>query len=803
MRGNRPGQPAGGAAGGCRCVCGETGPSIRAAAIPAVYPACGALYLGQGLACHAPPVAFPSVRLRDVGQAGGVGGSLDQRAVHVGDDPDRLGVERFQRGDETRDVGIHAAERGPACQSAKAVFRHLRQRIEALRRCQDDGPRLVEARWPPAVVAMQAADALQQNIHRREVSHQQVGVDIQGLLQRLRPDHDHPAARRAFAQDRLHARIQQRPVLGGESAVVQCRDAVQCHDVIGSDGEAGAPGLSRTIHRIADHQHARAPQCSLGRDAGGVIPGPAVHRLHPHPFLPPIGRHRATAGRCPDGWVRRGPCILGRRQGLAQPGGARNGAEGSRHQHRMAPQRTMRGDQFLLDCRHPAVRGVNLVDNQQGPRQRRPPHRRVPDLQSGHHRLIDRAHGDLRRKVARRVFGRPAARAKTGTLAPGDAVVVPPGLEVREADALRLARQHLAGNGQHCLGRGRGKHPPHGAVDPGLQLPRRGPRRDSEIQAVHLPDLVELGKAPQRGLGLAGAGLGLEDEQRFIGRDRRDGLLGGPRTGVRGQQRPAGRAGKPTRRRIQPDPGQVLPGNRQRMGKVIRIKRCDERKHPAVRADPVRKRQQARDMMGEARRQRRRCGGGDRRKPRRECLAHDGVRCPPVVTGNIFQRLAHTVFVRCHDRRAVMRKQQGKPVLDVRPFGQVHRVAGQRLLGGQTLQPQPAAAQVVTGRHAVAGRPALGLKCRCDLADIVQEGEGCQTFDGPRIERPTGGAFGRLAESRHLQQGPEHCRYVGAVMGEVVPLAGETVDLAPGVGRETQTLAPALFARFVDAVAHA
>ena len=62
-------------------------------------------------------------------------------------------------------------------------------------------------------------------------------------------------------------------------------------------------------------------------------------------------------------------------------------------------------------------------------------------------------------------------------------------------------------------------------VDPSVHLGCRGPGRQSEVEPVHQPRLVHAGEPPKHGLGLAGAGFGLDDYHGLIQGRSQCGLL--------------------------------------------------------------------------------------------------------------------------------------------------------------------------------------------------------------------------------------------------------------------------------------
>ena len=127
---------------------------------------------------------------------------------------------------------------------------------------------------PGTIMPVEASDALQQNVHGAKVGDEQVGVDVQGLLQRLGADH-HPAAVIPFPSDLfLNGGVQQPPVLCGEPAVVQSREAQtgeqQC-PVFGSARLFQRPlGLDGKIDGVANDQHLGALTGRRQRPPGNV-----------------------------------------------------------------------------------------------------------------------------------------------------------------------------------------------------------------------------------------------------------------------------------------------------------------------------------------------------------------------------------------------------------------------------------------------------------------------------------------------------------------------------------------------------
>jgi hypothetical protein len=126
---------------------------------------------------------------------------LDQPTVIVWDRPGRaLGDETPCRFDREQVVI------GPLL--ADAVARALQERRQVGRGWQqhDAAGALEAGRAVRPVVPMQSANALQEDVDRGEIGDQEIGIDIEGLLERLRSNDDRGSRRRAFAEailDRL------------------------------------------------------------------------------------------------------------------------------------------------------------------------------------------------------------------------------------------------------------------------------------------------------------------------------------------------------------------------------------------------------------------------------------------------------------------------------------------------------------------------------------------------------------------------------------------------------------------------
>ena len=103
---------------------------------------------------------------------------------------------------------------------------------------------------------MQPAHALQENVHGTQVRDQQVGVNVQRLLERLRAYHDSAARRTTLPQLGLNCRVQQPTVLGCETAVVHGRTARHVEQqLFTTPAPHFVEDLPNCIDGVPNHQH--------------------------------------------------------------------------------------------------------------------------------------------------------------------------------------------------------------------------------------------------------------------------------------------------------------------------------------------------------------------------------------------------------------------------------------------------------------------------------------------------------------------------------------------------------------------
>ncbi|MFG1395129.1 hypothetical protein V5F76_20025 [Xanthobacter agilis] len=102
-------------------------------------------------------------------------------------------------------------------------------------------------------MAMEAAEALEQDIDRREIGDQKVGVDVEALLQRLCAHEDHGAVRALPPNGVLHGPVEKPPVAGAEATMVEGRETVDAEQgrIMPRQLLNGRLSCNRIAHQIA------------------------------------------------------------------------------------------------------------------------------------------------------------------------------------------------------------------------------------------------------------------------------------------------------------------------------------------------------------------------------------------------------------------------------------------------------------------------------------------------------------------------------------------------------------------------
>ena len=222
---------------------------------------------------------------------------------------------------------------------------------------------------------------------------------------------------------------------------------------------------------------------------------------------------------------------------------------------------------------------------------------------------------------------------------------------------------------------------------------------------------------------------------------------------------------------VETDRGQRPRCSVVRPSVVVGRERCFELEELRVRANPVRQSGQSRDFMAEAR-----CAGrvfapGFEcfREPALQRIAHPARFCTPFVMcqrgplpkGRSRRWLDRASMVgehRSHERTNRLAPVQNPPNRAVermlRPLHSQYqeRPAFLRMPGGRTF-PTP-------------GRPALRLKSRMQLPDVVKERQRGESPARRLRQRGIRRRFQALANDRQLQHSREHCRHVHGVMNE-------------------------------------
>ena len=286
-----------------------------------------------------------------------MGGAFHQGAVICRDVARRGGVNQAAGGFEGAQINVNTAHRLIfEAYRPQTVALALQQRSQVVASgCEHPGAGLLAAAGALcAIVAVQSTQALQQHIHGAQVGDEQVGINVQTLLQRLRANDHQPCTTGAgaalLAHLLLHLSIQQRPILAAETAVVQGADAahfeqaVHCarcgqrlHGLQGGDGGG---------HGVAHHQHARAlGRCFHGQGGNTLGLGDAVQCLPVDGFLARVALHRqqlrAASTAVADGRVGQRLRLGQRRRRLhaacanRQVACARRGPQRGRQQQRL------------------------------------------------------------------------------------------------------------------------------------------------------------------------------------------------------------------------------------------------------------------------------------------------------------------------------------------------------------------------------------------------------------------------------------------------------------------------------------
>ena len=186
-----------------------------------------------------------------------MGRLLDEGAAHRRDLDRGVVLEQIPGRLDDPEVGIDAA------QPVRLAVDEGRE--VALGRHEDDAARIDKAVGASAIgMPVQAADALQEHIHRAQIGDQEVGVDVEALLERLGADDDESTRAGSIATEpHLHGLVEQQPVLEREPAMVESGHALDSEEQVeqARPGEPVAEGLEQR-HRIGDgvahDEHLRA-----------------------------------------------------------------------------------------------------------------------------------------------------------------------------------------------------------------------------------------------------------------------------------------------------------------------------------------------------------------------------------------------------------------------------------------------------------------------------------------------------------------------------------------------------------------
>ena len=326
-----------------------------------------------------------------------------------------------------------------------------------------------------------------------------------------------------------------------------------------------------------------------------------------------------------------------------------------------------------------------------------------------------------------------------------------------------------------------------------MQLSGRGARRDREVQARNHACRQKLRETPQGGLGLARSGFGFKNHEPGIRVDTAYRRLCRIRIGIVGQlEKARGRRGG-ERAGIETDLGHRPRRSGVRPSVVVGRETRFELKEQPVRTDPVRQSSQSRNLMAETR-----CAGyvltpgfECSREPAQQGIAH-AVRCSPPVIVRQRGPFPKSRSRRWLDRASVVGKHRSHERRDrLAPVQHPPNRPVERVLRPPRSQHQERTAflQVPSGRTLpVPGRPALRLKSRMQLSDVVKERQGGESPARRLRQCGIRRRFQSIADNGQLQHSREHRRHVHGVMSEEMKPAAVLVGLAPGLKHHSQIL---------------
>lgn len=189
-----------------------------------------------------------------------VGRVLDQAPIHGWNRPRGQVVDEPSSGLQADEILVDAPAT-PGCTEPMCEQRTVQSGPEASFRRQDNALGTPETtRSVRPLVTMQSANPLQQYVHRTQIGDEKVRIDVEGLLERLGPNHDDAAWRSILLPERVLDRIVQPvAVLRSEAAVVKRRPALDRQRKVALPlGAEFGEGRLRALDRVADHEDLRA-----------------------------------------------------------------------------------------------------------------------------------------------------------------------------------------------------------------------------------------------------------------------------------------------------------------------------------------------------------------------------------------------------------------------------------------------------------------------------------------------------------------------------------------------------------------
>lgn len=173
----------------------------------------------------------------DRGERFGVRGGLNEAAVVGGDLKERIGLAGAPGGFEDPKIFVDGAVAMRSERLALVADRGAEVALPRNENAYDRSAVVERAGRGWALVTVEAADPLEEYVHRAEVGEEQVGVEVEALLDGLGGDEDTTLPlRAALAEADLNGGVEKAAVDAGESSVVRGDDIADAEEEAAVDG---------------------------------------------------------------------------------------------------------------------------------------------------------------------------------------------------------------------------------------------------------------------------------------------------------------------------------------------------------------------------------------------------------------------------------------------------------------------------------------------------------------------------------------------------------------------------------------